>query len=130
MMPPGRALVVVAVLLAVALATRLYHRWRQRVTAARPDHPALPESLRAGAARTWVVFTTPYCAACGPVTERLRASDPSARVVTVDATREPALAGAYSVRSAPTVLLADHRGRVTTRLVGAAAVERYVRSPA
>lgn len=129
-MLPGRALVVVAVLVAVALATRLYHQWRQRGTAVQPDHPALPESLRAGAARTWVVFTTPYCASCGPVAERLRASDPSARVVTVDATLEPALAGAYSVRSAPTVLLADHAGRVTTRLVGAAAVERYVRSPA
>lgn len=129
-MLPGRALVVVTVLLAVALTTRLYHQWRQRVTTTGPHHPALPESLRAGAARTWVVFTTPYCAACGPVTERLRASDPSARVVTVDATREPDLAGAYSVRSAPTVLLADDRGRVTTRLVGAAAVERYVRSPA
>lgn len=129
-MVPGRALVVVAVLLAVALATHLYRRWREQVATARPHHPQVPESLRAGAARTWVVFTTPYCATCGPVTERLRASDPSARVVTVDATREPRLAGAYSVRSSPTVLLADHRGRVTTRLVGAAAVERYVRSPA
>ncbi len=129
-MVPGRALVVVAVLLAVALATHLYRQRRQQVATAQPHHPQVPESLRAGAARTWVVFTTPYCATCGPVTERLRASDPSARVVTVDATREPGLAVAYSVRSSPTVLLADHRGRVTTRLVGAAAVERYVRSPA
>lgn len=129
-MLPARALVVVALLFAVALAARLYRQWRRRLATASPVHPPVPESLRAGAARTWLVFTTPYCASCGPVTDRLRASDPSARVVTVDATREPVLAGAYSVRSAPTVLLADHRGQVTTRLVGAAEVERYVRRPA
>jgi hypothetical protein len=129
-MPPSRALVVAALLLAVGVATWLYRRWRHGVTTDRPDHPPVPESLTAGADRTWVVFTTPYCASCGPVTERLRASDPSARVVTVDATAEPALAGAFSVRSAPTVVLADDRGRVTARLVGADEVERYVRRPA
>jgi len=129
-MLPGRALMVVAVLVALALGTGLYRRWRHRVVTDRPAHPRVPEALREGAARTWVVFTTPWCASCGPVTERLRASDPSARVVTVDATRDPALAGAFSVRRSPTVVLADDRGRVTARLVGAAEVERYVRSPA
>ena len=129
-MVPVRALVVVIVLVAVALGTGLYRRWRREAVTATPDHPPVPASLRAGAEMTWVVFTTPYCASCGPVADRLQASDPSARVVTVDATREPALADAFSVRSAPTAVLADGQGRVTARLVGAAEVERYVRRPA
>jgi len=128
-MSPERAVVVVALVAVLALATMAYRRWQARVAADRPDHPAVPDALRAGAERTWVVFTSPYCATCGPATDRLRASDPGARVVTVDATLEPALAASFSVRRAPTAVLADGRGRVTTRLVGAEAVERYVRSP-
>jgi hypothetical protein len=125
----GRAVVVVVILFAVAAATRLYRRRRAGLVAARPAHPVVPASLRAGAERTWVVFTTPYCATCGPVEARLRTSDPAARVVKVDATREPHLARAFSIGSAPTALLADGDGRVTARLVGADAVETYVRSP-
>ncbi len=124
-----RAVVVVIILLAVALAGRLYRAWRARLQDEKPVHPLVPDSLRAGADRTWVVFTSPYCATCGPVEARLRASDPEARVVKVDATREPELADAFSIRSAPTVLLADGGGNVTTRLVGAEAVAAYVRSP-
>lgn len=89
------------------------------------DVGRLPSHLVDGAERTWVVFTTPYCATCGPVTDRLRADDPAARVVTVDATREPALADAFRIRSAPTVLLAGADGEVLARLVGATAVESY-----
>jgi hypothetical protein len=121
-----RAVVVVVLLFAVALVTRLYRRWREEVRTDQPQHPAVPASLLAGAERTWVVFTTPYCATCGPVEARLRASDPLARVVKVDATREPHLADAFSIRSAPTAVLADAEGRVTARLVGADAVEAYV----
>ncbi len=122
----ARGIVVLVLLFAVALAARLYRQWRMRVQTAQPDHPTVPESLRAGAERTWVVFTSPFCATCGPVADRLQASDPGARVVKVDATREPHLADAFSVRSAPTVLLADGDGRVQARLVGAEAVETYV----
>ena len=124
-----RAVVVLVLLFALALATRLYRQWREGVRTDRPEHPAVPASLLAGADRTWVVFTTPYCASCGPVEDRLRASDPLARVVKVDATREPHLADAFSIRSAPTVLLADADGTVQARLVGADAVNDYVRSP-
>ena len=122
----ARGIVVLAILFAVALAARLYRQWRAGVQAAQPEHPVVPASLREGAARTWVVFTSPYCATCGPVADRLQASDPDARVVKVDATREPHLADAFSVRSAPTVLLADGEGRVQARLVGAEAVAEYV----
>lgn len=120
---------VLGLLLAVTLGNRLYRRWRAGLQAERPDHPEVPASLLGGALRTWVLFTTPYCASCGPVEASLRASDPAARVVKVDATREPVLADAFSVRSAPTALLADDRGKVMTRLVGAEAVDAYVRSP-
>ena len=63
----GRGLVVIVLLFGLALATRLYRSWRAGL-AARPvgdGVPALPPSLLAGADRTWVVFTTPYCASCG-----------------------------------------------------------------
>ncbi len=121
-----RALIVVVILFAVALAARLYRQWRAGLQAAPGDHPIVPESLRAGSDRTWVVFTSPYCATCGPVADRLQKSDPAARVIKVDATREPNLASAFSVRSAPTVLLADATGRVQARLVGPEAVDEYV----
>jgi len=121
-----RAFVVLGILFAMAAVTRLYRQRRAGLLTARPAHPVVPASLLAGAEHTWVVFTTPYCASCGPVKARLRASDPAARVVEVDATREPHLARAFSIRAAPTALLADGDGRVATRLVGAEAVEAYV----
>jgi len=94
---------------------------------ARPAAPAarVPEALRQGATRTWVVFGSPWCAACGPAAERLRAVDPAARVVLVDAAADPALARALAVRTAPTAVLAGPDGRVEVRLVGAAAVARH-----
>ena len=125
-MSVARGVVVIAVVLAITLVGRLYRAWRARVQDERPAHPLVPAALRAGADRTWVVFTSPYCATCGPVEARLRASDPGARVVKVDATREPDLADSFSIRSAPTALLVDGEGKVTARLVGAEAVDAYV----
>lgn len=120
-------LIVGAILVLLVFARGWYFRYRARVQAHRPDHPLLPEQLRhPSALRTWVVFTTPFCASCGPVKERLATTDPDAHIVTVDATREPHLADAFSVRSAPTVLLADATGQVTERFVGADAVNRYL----
>lgn len=119
--------IVFALVAGLVFARGWYLRYRAALAAARPDHPRLPDRLRhPSASRTWVVFTTPYCASCGPVKERLASADPDAHIVTIDATREPHLAGAYSVRSAPTVLLADARGEVTRRFVGADAVNRYL----
>jgi hypothetical protein len=123
----ARGVIVIVILFGIVLAGRLYRAWRARLQVERPAHPLVPASLRAGADRTWVVFTSPYCATCGPVEARLRASDPGARVVKVDATREPGLAESFSIRSAPTALLADRDGNVTARLVGAGAVEDFVR---
>jgi hypothetical protein len=122
----ARGFVVIVILFAVALAGRVYRAWRDGLRKEQPAHPLVPASLLEGAARTWLVFTSPYCATCGPVEARLRALDPGARVVKVDATREPHLASAFSIRSAPTVLLADGGGNVQARLVGAEAVDAYI----
>ena len=120
-------LLVVAALLAVFAAARLaYGRWRAGLHAEDRDHPRVPGRLLAGAERTWVVFTTPYCATCDPVADSLREADPSARVVKVDVTDDIALGEAFYVRSAPTVVLADRQGEVQERLVGADAVRRHL----
>ena len=125
----ARVLIVVVLVFGIALLARLYRSWLARVRAEHPvDTPLVPDALRAGAERTWVIFTSPYCASCGPAEDRLRATDPGARVVRVDATREPLLAKAFGVRSAPTAVLADGAGRVQARLVGSEAVERWALS--
>jgi thiol-disulfide isomerase/thioredoxin len=122
-------LLVVAGLLALIVGGRLaYRRWRRHIESDTGPVPRLPARLLDGAERTWVVFTTPYCGSCRPLTDRLRADDPAARVVTVDATREPALAGDFRIRSAPTVLLAGADGNVHGRFVGAGAVEAYLKA--
>ena len=119
----GVRLAVVALLLAAFVAARLlYGRWRRRIEDDAEPVPRMPAAVVDGA-RTWVVFTTPMCASCGPVTDMLRADG---RVVTVDATKEPGLADAFRIRSAPTALLADATGEVQARLVGVAAVDGYV----
>jgi hypothetical protein len=121
-----KLLVVAAIVVGLVVAKRMYvqrqARLQQPVATSRP----VPPELLGDGDRTWVVFTTPYCASCGPVKEQLAAQDPSAHIATVDATREPRLADAFAVRSAPTVLLADADGAVRARLVGAPAVRDYL----
>lgn len=121
-----RLAVVVVMTVGFVMGRGLHRRWRRGLARPHRPLPTVPAALLAGARRTWVVFTTPYCAACRPVTEQLRGHDPEARVVTVDATREPQLAGAFGVRAAPTVLLADASGRVQARLVGGPAVADHL----
>ena len=124
-------LAVVAALLCLFVLARALHARRMSALQgpAGGPGPRLPAGLLGDGPRTWLVFTTPWCASCEPAAERLRTADPEARVAIVDATRERALADAFSVRSAPTALLADGDGEVRARLVGAAAVDRYLRSP-
>ena len=120
-----KILVVVTILVGIVLAKRLYRQWRHRIETAAPVHPRVPARLLGAHDRTWLVFTTPYCATCGPVIERIRALHPGAHVVKVDATVEVALADAFSVKAAPTVLLADSLGTVEARIVGAENLERW-----
>lgn len=122
----GRLVVVAAVVALFVVARLASDRRRRRLAADDAPVPRLPAKLVEGSP-TWVVFTTPYCGSCGPLADRLRSADPDAAVVTVDATEEPALAEAYRIRSAPTVLLAAADGTVERRFVGAAAVEAYLK---
>ena len=120
---------VVAILILLILVPPIYRQRRETKTRPRRPLPPVPARLLAGAERTWVVFTTPYCASVGPVEAQLRALDPGARLVEIDATQEPYLAQSFEFRVAPTVLLADASGRVQLCLVGAEGVEAYVRRP-
>ena len=121
-----RVLVVLAMLALFALAPVLWRRRMRRLQAGPAVEPTVPASLVDGAERTWVLFTTPWCASCRPVEERLRESDPDAQFVTIDATKHAHVARALAVRSAPTALLAGGDGRVQARLVGPEAVDRYL----
>jgi hypothetical protein len=124
-----RVFLLIAVLFLLFLVPRIYRERRRAAERAHRPLPPVPARLLRGAERTWVVFTLPYCASVGAVEARLRAHDPGARLVEIDATQEPSLANAFDVRRAPTVVLADATGRVMARLVGAEAVDDYVRSP-
>ena len=122
-----KLLVVGLIVVGLVVGRRMYLQWQARLQRG-PEAPSprVPTELLGDTDRTWVVFTTPFCASCGPVKESLAEQDPAAHVVTVDATREPHLADAFAVRSAPTVLLADRVGDVKARLVGAPAVRDYL----
>jgi hypothetical protein len=125
-MAGARVLAVVVVVAVVLAGTWLYRRWQASQERGPVVEPRVPDALLGGAGRTWLLFTTPYCATCRPVEETLRASDPDARLVKIDATERPDLAGALSVRRAPTALLADDRGEIQARLVGADAVRAHL----
>ena len=117
-----RALVFVVLVVGIVIARRMHRDRQHEIRNDAAATPVLPSRLHGGHARTWVVFTTRYCAQCGPVTEHLQRAEPHARVITVDAERERELADAFRIRSAPTVLLADATGAVVQRLVGLEAV--------
>lgn len=117
---------VAAIVLGLILGRRLYVQYQARLQAPVNVTRRVPPELRSGAERTWIVFTTPMCASCGPVKEQIELEDPLSRIITIDATREPHLAEAFDVRTAPTVVLADATGEVQARLVGAPAVRNYL----
>jgi len=116
-------LAVVALAFAARVALDRRRRWSGDDSLPGARFPAW---VTQGAERTWVVFTTPYCASCGPIVDHLGAADPVARVVTVDASHELALARDFAVRRAPTVFEADGRGNPLRRFSGADAVRQAV----
>jgi hypothetical protein len=120
-------LVLVAGIVALCAAARWAHARRQaRLAADVAPVPRVPSTFLADGAASWLVFTTPYCASCGPVADMLRDADDGAGVVTVDATVHTDLADAFRIRRSPTVLRADHAGIVDLRLVGPEAVRQYL----
>ena len=118
--------IVIGILIGCVIARRMYRQRLQRLHDDNAPAPRLPNEIVAGSDRTWVVFTTKYCAQCGPIEQLLRRTQPDDRVVTIDAAREPLLAKAQRIKSAPTVLLANDRGHVEQRLVGSEAVRGFV----
>lgn len=124
-MDPARlAVVVVIVVVGAVLAV-----WYRRRDGRAPDIdglPRLPAEVVDSAERTWVVFTTPYCASCGAIEESLRLAEPDSRIVRVDASADPDLAERFRVRRAPTVLLAGPGGRVERSFAGADAVTEFL----
>jgi hypothetical protein len=126
----GRLVIVAVVVVIVAVVARAYrdHRARAASSAARTSAgpQRVPARLLGGADRTWIVFTSPYCVSCGPLAEHLRRSDPTAEVVVVDASRDPAAARELKVLSAPTTFLVDADGRVAGRFVGSPSVHRFL----
>lgn len=122
-------LAIVAVFLVSFAASRpLYSRWRRQLVLDAGEMPPVPGRLLGETERSWVIFTTPYCATCDSVKARLR-DRLDWHVAVVDVTTEPSLADAYRIRSAPTILEADRSGRVLARLVGAQALDDHLRSP-
>lgn len=110
-----RVLLVLAIVGVVAVIGALYRRSHARHAARPIAAPPFEAEITAGAERTWVVFTTKYCATCEPTIDRLRSDDPDARLVKLDVADRPDLARRYDVRSAPTVLLAAADGTVLSR---------------
>ncbi|MEM9033506.1 MAG: DUF4395 family protein [Actinomycetota bacterium] len=100
----------------------LLARWRSR-----PDAAALDGRLpvEPGTAAD-VVFTTPWCANCGPAVSAIERD--GSVVVVVDATERPDLAERYEVRSAPTWLRLDAGGGVVARTVGLRAIRERTRT--
>jgi thiol-disulfide isomerase/thioredoxin len=63
-----------------------------------------------------VEFTSPYCYECQVAFPLLQAASEShdAPLAVIDARDRPDLATKYSIRTTPTILVVDGRGRVTT----------------
>ena len=116
-----RVLAVLAVLSAIAAARPLLARARRRDEAAALPDEHLESFVVPGVTRTWVVFTTPYCATCRPLMDEIRRVLPGDGVVGVDATEHPELTHELGVRRSPTVFEVDGTGRILDRMIGAEA---------
>lgn len=124
-----RGIAVLFLVFLVVLAKRLI---RQKLAARRRRRPqpgaTLPSSITGGRDRTWVLFTTPFCATCSQVEAQLAMHNPGTTVVKVDATRDTQLASRFAVMTAPTLLLAARDGSVLGRYVGTEAAVKAART--
>jgi hypothetical protein len=121
----GRLLVLVALVVLVAAGTLAYRRW-ERGLQHQPADKRVPAELLGPGDRTWVLFSTPTCATCGPAEQQLRDRDPDATVRRIDATERADLTQALGIRAAPTVLLAGPDGSILLRLAGPRAVMAHL----
>lgn len=124
-----RGIAVLFIVFLVVLAKRMLHQKMASRRRTRPSAAAtLPTTITAGRNRTWVLFTTPYCATCAQVEAQLAKHDPSTAVVRVDATRNTDLADRFAITTAPTLLLAARDGSVLGRYVGTEAAVQAART--
>ena len=124
-----RGIVVLFVVFLVVLAKRMLH---QKIEARRRRRPqpnaTIPGAVTAGRDRTWVLFTTPFCASCPQVEALLAKHDPGTTVVRIDASTDTSLAKRFAITTAPTLLLAARDGSVIGRHVGTAAAVAAART--
>lgn len=88
-----------------------------------PTGTTVPDGVVPVGQASWLVLTTPWCASCGPVVERLEAAG-ELPVVVLDVAERPEVGTALDVRQAPTVLRVGDRGEVLERRAGASMAER------
>jgi thioredoxin 1 len=92
--------------------------------------PSLPGAVGAritGAATGLVYFFTPTCAACRPITPRMKAmAERGGAVFPIDATQDPQLAAAFSVMATPTTVEVK-AGRVVKVHIGPVPAELFAR---
>jgi hypothetical protein len=120
----ARLVLVLVVIGVVAVITLRYRR-----TPAPSDIDLgllLPDALLGGTPHTWVVFSTPYCATCGPVENLLRQRFPDDEVRRVDVSAWPDVVHALGVRRAPTVVRADQQGAIELQLAGPEAIREHL----
>ena len=124
-----RGIAVLFVVFLVVLGKRMLH---QKMAARRRRRPhgdaTLPPTVTAGRERTWVLFTTPFCATCNQVEAQLARHDPHTPVVRIDASRETELAARFAVMTAPTLLRAGPGGAVLGHYVGTEAAVTAART--
>ena len=84
-----RVLIVVGVLALFAVVVLLRARSREGPPV---DSLRMPDWLTDPTQARWVIFTTPYCAPCGPLADDLAMAFGAQSVVTVDVAEHPDLA--------------------------------------
>ena len=124
-----RGIAVLFVVFLVVLGKRVLHQKFAARRRRRPQAGAVfPSTMTGGRDRTWVLFTTPFCATCPQVEAQLAKHDPGTTVVKVDASRDTQLATRFAVMTAPTLLLAARDGSVLGRYVGTDAAVKAART--
>jgi hypothetical protein len=112
-----RLLVLVAVAAGCGVLLWARARWQRGGVA---EGTQVPAGVVPAGQASWLVLTTPFCATCGPVVERLEAEG-ELPVVVVDVAERPDVGTALDVRQAPTVLRIGAAGEVLERRSGAGA---------
>lgn len=86
----------------------------------------VPADLLARNRHTWIVFSTPYCATCGPAEVLLRERFPADDVRRAEVADWPETVEALGIRRAPTALRVDQAGAVEVMLAGPEAIRQHL----